>query len=696
MKTIIAEKPSVARALARNVGATKRADRSFEGGGYAVTWAFGHLVQLAMPDGYGIRGFVRDNLPIIPETFTLIPRQEKTEKGYKPDSGVVSQIKIIARLFKESEQIIVATDAGREGELIFRYLYHYIGCTTPFVRLWISSLTDKAIREGLRNLEAGSKYDNLYLAAKARSESDWLVGINGTQALSIAAGHGTYSIGRVQTPTLAMVCARYWENRRFTVEPFWQLHIAADDGNGEVVKFSSSEKWKEKEPATELYNKIKETGTATVTKAERKEKTEDTPLLYDLTTLQKEANAKHGFTAEQTLEIAQKLYEKKLITYPRTGSRYIPEDVFVEIPKLLDFIGNLPEWKEKVNLKAVPTRRSVDGGKVTDHHALLVTGEKPLFLSKEDSIVYQMIAGRMIEAFSEKCVKDTATVTAECAGAEFVAKGSIIKQAGWRAVYGEEEKEETILPGWQEGDTLTLKAASITEGKTKPKPLHTEATLLSAMETAGKEIEDDALRQALKDCGIGTPATRAAIIETLFKRGYMERCKKSLVPTEKGLALYSVVKTIRIADVAMTGEWEKELARIERGELPADTFRKEIEAYTREITSELLSCDKLFARRDSGCKCPKCRTGSMQFYGKVVRCDNAECGLPVFRLKANRTLTDEEIKDLLTDGHTKLLKGFKSKQGKSFDAVVAFDGDYNTTFVFPERKTTKKFSGRKK
>ena len=696
MKTIIAEKPSVAREIARIVGATKREEGYFEGGGYAVTWAFGHLVQLAMPDGYGIRGFVRDNLPVIPETFTLIPRQEKTEKGYKPDSGVVAQIKIIARLFKESEQIIVATDAGREGELIFRYLYHYIGCTTPFVRLWISSLTDKAIREGLRNLEAGSKYDNLYLAAKARSESDWLVGINGTQALSIAAGHGTYSVGRVQTPTLAMVCARYWENRRFTPETYWQLHIAADTGDGEVVKLSSSKKWKEKEPATALYNKVKEAGFATVTKAERKEKIEETPLLYDLTTLQKEANAKHGFTAEQTLEIAQKLYEKKLITYPRTGSRYIPEDVFAEIPKLLAFIGALPEWKGKVQPKAQPTRRSVDGGKVTDHHALLVTGEKPLFLSKEDSTIYQMVAGRMIEAFSEKCVKDTATVTAECAGVEFTVKGSIIRQAGWRAVYGGEDKEETAIPDWREGDTLTLKGCSITEGKTKPKPLHTEATLLSAMETAGKDIEDDALRQALKDCGIGTPATRAAIIETLFKRGYMERCKKSLVPTEKGLALYSVVKTMRIADVAMTGEWEKNLARIERGELPADTFCKEIEAYTKEITSELLSCDKLFARRDSGCKCPKCGTGSMQFYGKVVRCDNAECGLPVFRLKANRILTDEEIKDLLTDGHTKLLKGFKSKQGKSFDAVVAFDEDYNTTFVFPERKTTKKFSGRKK
>jgi len=696
MKTIIAEKPFVAREIARIVGATKREEGYFEGGGYAVTWAFGHLVQLAMPDGYGVREFVRDNLPVIPETFTLIPRQVKTEKGYKPDSGVTTQIKVITSLFNKSEQIIVATDAGREGELIFRYLYHYIGCTTPFVRLWISSLTDKAIRDGLRNLENGSKYDNLYLAAKARSESDWLVGINGTQALSIAAGHGTYSVGRVQTPTLGMVCERYWENRRFTPEAFWQLHIAVDGNNDGTVKLSSSEKWKEKEPATALYNKVKEIGAATVTKAERKEKTEDTPLLYDLTTLQKEANAKHGFTAEQTLEIAQKLYEKKLITYPRTGSRYIPEDVFAEIPKLLAFIGALPEWKGKVQAKVQPTRRNVDGSKVTDHHALLVTGEKPLFLSKEDNTVYQMIAGRMIEAFSEKCVKDTTAVTAECAGVEFIVKGSVIRQAGWRAVYGEEDKEEISIPDWQEGDTLTLKGCSITEGKTKPKPLHTEATLLSAMETAGKEIEDDALRQALKDCGIGTPATRAAIIETLFKRGYMERCKKSLVPTEKGLALYSVVKTMRIADVALTGEWEKELARIERGELSAETFRKEIEAYTREITSELLSCDKLFSHKDSGCACPKCGTGRMQFYGKVVRCDNAECGLPVFRLKANRTLSDDEIKDLLTDGHTKLLKGFKSKQGKSFDAIVAFDGEFNTTFVFPERKTSKKFSGRKK
>ena len=695
MIAIIAEKPSVGQDIARIIGATEKKDGYMAGNGYLVTWALGHLVSLAMPSAYGYGKASHEDLPMLPEPFQLVVRQIKTDRGMVTDIGAAKQLKLIDEVFSKCDSIIVATDAGREGELIFRYIYHYLGYTKPFKRLWISSLTDEAIRAGMSNLKDGEAYDSLYHAADCRAKADWLVGMNASRALALASGMPNNSLGRVQTPTLAMVCERYWENRRFTSEAFWQLHIATDGCDGEVVKLSSSEKWKSKEPATELYNKVKAAGSATVTKAERKEKTEETPLLYDLTTLQKEANAKHGFTAEQTLEIAQKLYEKKLITYPRTGSRYIPEDVFAEIPKLLAFIGTQPEWKDKVRAKAAPTRRSVDDGKVTDHHALLVTGEKPLFLSKEDNTIYQMIAGRMVEAFSEKCVKDVTTVTAECAGVEFTVKGSVVKQTGWRAVYGE-EKEEITIPGWQEGDTLTPKGSSITEGKTKPKPLHTEATLLSAMETAGKEIEDDALRQAMKDCGIGTPATRASIIETLFKRGYMERCKKSLVPTEKGLALNSVVKTMRIADVAMTGEWEKELARIERGELPADTFRKEIEAYTREITSELLSCDKLFGSRDSGCACPKCGTGRMRFYGKVVRCDNTECGLPVFRQKAGRTLSDDEIKDLLTDGHTKPLKGFKSKQGKNFDAIVAFDGEYNTTFVFPEKKCKSSYPKKRK
>ena len=402
MKTIIAEKPSVAREIARIVGATEREEGYFTGNGYNVTWAFGHLVQPALPEGYGIRGFHPENLPIIPQVFTLVPRQVKTDKGYKTDAGVMKQIKVITRLFSESDRIIVATDAGREGELIFRYLYEYIGCATPFDRLWISSLTDKVIREGLKKLECGSKYDNLYYAAKARSEADWLVGINATQAITLAAGRGTYSLGRVQTPTLAMVCKRFWENKRFTPEIFHQLHFGTEYKDGTVVKFDSDEKYKDKSAAEELYNKVKGTRCATLTKVVRKEKTEDTPLLYDLTTLQKDANSKHGFTAEQTLAIAQKLYEAKLITYPRTGSRYISEDVFAEIPKLLQTLKNRPVWSLYALSIKKPTRRSVDGSKVTDHHAIIITGELPKHMSNEDMTIYDMIVGRMLEAFSEK------------------------------------------------------------------------------------------------------------------------------------------------------------------------------------------------------------------------------------------------------------------------------------------------------
>ena len=696
MKTIIAEKPSVAREIARIVKATKREVGYLTGNGYNVTWAFGHLVQPALPDGYGIKGFHPDNLPIIPPVFKLIPRQVKTEKGYKPDSDVVAQIKVIAALFRESERIIVATDAGREGELIFRYLYEYIGCATPFERLWISSLTDTAIREGLERLESGNKYDNLYYAAKARSEADWLVGINATQAITVAAGRGTYSLGRVQTPTLAMVCERYWENKRFTPETLWQAHFSTagetDDG---VVKFSSCKKWKEKRPATEAYGTLKEQGRVRITKVERKESVQDTPLLYDLTTLQKEANAKHGFSAEKTLSLAQKLYEAKLITYPRTGSRYIPEDVFTEIPALLLTLKNNPAWSGRLALVGEPTRRSVDAAKVTDHHALLITGMKPKNLLPDEQTLYDMIVGRMLEAFSEKCVKDVTTVVAECGGVEYTVKGATVRQAGWRGVYNE-ETEDTVLPEWTEGEELFVAACSMTEGKTKPKPLHTEATLLAAMETAGKEIEDEELRQSLKECGIGTPATRAAIIETLFSREYMVRQKKSLVPTEKGLALYSVVKTMRIADVRMTGEWEAALAKIERGEMRDGTFREAIEIYTKQITTELLASDKLFTHKGSECPCPKCKTGRMQFFGKVVRCDNAACGLPVFRVKAGKTLSDAEITELLTKGRTGVIKGFNSKQGKKFSAAVAFDGEFNTIFEFPEGDKTGKSTKRRK
>ena len=696
MQVIIAEKPSVAREIAAIVGATNRKDGFIEGNGYAVTWAFGHLVGLAMPQQYGIAGFRRENLPILPSSFILLPRQVREGKEYKADPGVVKQLGILREVFGMAESIIVATDAGREGELIFRYIYSYLECRTPFVRLWISSLTDRAIREGLQHLRPGNEYDNLYLSAKARSEADWIVGINASQALAVAAGRGVWSLGRVQTPTLAMVCERFWENRRFTPETLWQTHFSTAGGeDGAAVKFSSREKWKEKRPATEAYEALKGEGTARITKVERKETVQDTPLLYDLTTLQKEANAKHGFTAEKTLSIAQKLYEAKLITYPRTGSRYIPEDVFDGIPALLLTLKGNPTWGERLALVGEPTRRSVDAAKVTDHHALLTTGMKPKNLLPDEQTLYDMIVGRMLEAFSDKCVKDVTTVVAECGGTEYTVKGAIVRQAGWRGVYNE-ETEDTVLPAWSEGTELPVAACSMTEGKTKPKPLHTEATLLAAMETAGKDVEDEEVRQSLKECGIGTPATRAAIIETLFSREYMVRQKKSLVPTEKGLALYSVVKTMRIADVRMTGEWEAALAKIERGELRDETFRKEIEAYTAEITTELLTCGKLFAPSASECLCPKCKTGRMQFFGKVVRCNNPACGLPVFRVKAGKTLSDAEITELLANGRTGVVKGFNSKQGKKFSAVVAFDGEFNTIFEFPEAARTEKSTKRRK
>lgn len=691
MITILAEKPSVAREIARITGATRKEEGYYTGNGYHVTWALGHLVQPALPDGYGFKGFRRDSLPVIPEEFMLIPRQVRTDKGYKADAAAVKQIKVITKLWNESDSIIVATDCAREGELIFRYLYAYTGCTLPFRRLWISSLTDAAIRKGMKELKDGHEYDNLYQAAKARSEADWLVGINGTQALTVAAGRGTYSVGRVQTPTLAMVCKRYRENRRFTPEPVHQLHFSVPSANaGTVVKFASVKKWQDKNEAAILYNKAKAKMCATVTKVEKKQKVENPPLLYDLTTLQKEANTKHGFTAEQTLELVQKLYEAKLVTYPRTSSRHIPEDVFAEVPLLLERLASYSALSDKiVNLDGL-NRRSVDASKVTDHHALLVTPNRPLALYKNEQIIYDMIAGRMVEAFSPECVKDTTTVEAECEGMAFEAKGCIVHKSGWRDVYGGNE-ENTLLPDWKEGDILPMAGCTMSSGMTRPKPLHTESSLLAAMETAGREgVEDEEVRQALKDCGIGTPATRAAIIEMLLRREYMVRVKKSLVPTEKGLALYSIVKDMDIADVEMSGQWEAELAEIEKGKTPHEAFMRDIESYTRKITTDLLACDRIFGHKASGCTCPKCGKGTMQFYGKVVRCDNPDCALPVFRQIAGKTLTDGEMTDLLAKGKTEVLSGFKSRQGKPFSAAVAFDADFNTNFIFPEAKGARK------
>ena len=706
MKVIIAEKPSVAREIARVVRATNRKEGYIEGSNYTVTWALGHLITAAMPEAYGFKGFHKENLPILPPVFTLIPRQVKSGKGYKADPSVVAQLKVIEKLFKAAESIIVATDAGREGELIFRFIYEYLGIAKPFERLWISSLTDKAIREGLSNLKSGAEYDNLYYAARARSEADWLVGINATQAVSIAAGYGTYSLGRVQTPTLCMVCSRFWENKKFTPQPFWQLSLSVKDDD-ENFRFSNPERCFNKEEATTLYEKIKAASHITIETIVRKEAKQEPPLLYDLTTLQKEANSRYRYSAEQTLTLAQKLYERGYITYPRTGSRYISEDVFEEIPALIAFLHDHPVWGIHTRNLSVLNARSVNGKKVTDHHALLITGKKPIDVFGEEAVIYNMIAGRMLEAFSPRCEKDVTTVTALCEGVKFTLKGEIIRQKGWRSILKNEkgkdkeqlEAEEresrengegVLIPEWNEGIQLAISACSLAQGTTKPKPLHTESSLLAAMETAGKELEDEELRAGLKDCGIGTPATRAAIIETLFAREYMVRKEKSLVPTEKGLVLYSIVKEMKIGNAEMTGQWEADLAKIERGEMKEKDFRKDIESYATQITDELLSSKILFPQRRSDVHCPKCGKGSLVFYPRCAKCSDADCGWTLFRTVAGKSLTDEQLTRLAVNGETDIIKGFTSKAGKRFEASLSLDGDFKTVFVFPERKKTGK------
>lgn len=684
---IIAEKPSVAKDIANVLGVRERHDGYLSGNDYLVTWAFGHLVQLAMPDAYGYTGFRRENLPIIPQEFKFIPRQIREGKEYKSDPGVLKQLKVIREVFAQSDRIIVATDAGREGEGIFRYIYNYLGCRKPFVRLWISSLTDRAIREGLENLKPGSSYDNLYRAAEARAIADWEIGLNATQALSIAVGQGIFSLGRVQTPTLMMICSRYLENRDFTPQTYYQIRVkAAKDG----TPFSalSEHKYETLPAVNAALSAVTATGTVTVADVQCKEVSQEPPLLYDLTSLQKEANSKLGFSADKTLNIAQSLYEAKVLSYPRTGSLYISDDVFDEIPSRIALLEQYPAFAAyAATLKGTAlNRRSVDDKKVTDHHALIITECLPGELPEDQRKIYDMVAARLLESFSARCVKDVTTVHLTAGNSDFTAKGTVVKSAGWRAVRGErdEEEESAALPPLQQGESFPLESAEPLEKQTKPKPLHTESSLLSAMESCGRNLDEAELRDSLKDIGIGTPATRASIIETLFSRDYVRREKKNLVPTEKGLAVYRTVKGKKIADVEMTGQWETALAHIETGEMDAATFRKGIEVYAAQITEELLQVQVSVADGER-IPCPKCHSGRILFYPKVAKCSNVDCGLTVFRSKGEKTLTDSQITDLVTKGKTSLIKGFKNRDGKVFDAHVTFDKDFRTVYDFPPK-----------
>ena len=657
---IIAEKPSVARDIARIVGATTKQDGYLEGCGYVVTWAMGHLIALAMPETYGFSAYKREDLPIRPNPFLLVVRQVRKDKEYVSDPAALKQLKVIHSCFDKADRIIVATDAGREGELIFRYIYQYLDCKKTFERLWISSLTDKAIREGLSNLKPGNCYDNLYHSAKARSEADWLVGINASRALSIVR-KGGYSLGRVQTPTLAMVCRRYIENRDFSSVPYWKLSVHTEK-EGLSLKAVGSEDYESEASAQTTLVLLRSQSQLTVETVTRKVGSTPPPLLYDLTALQKDANKRHGFSADKTLSIVQSLYEKKITTYPRTGSRYISEDVFEEVSALLRKIGE--------TLPTPLNRHSVDNTKVTDHHAIIPTGETPLGLSADETTIYQMVVNRFIEAFSPNSEEERMQVRFTDGTNTFTWKACRQISLGWKAVQKNkatetEEKEDgdeqvlSSLPNLMEGEVLPLVDAEITEHKTKPKPLYTEATLLSAMENAGKEVEDAESKKAMAECGIGTPATRANIIETLILRDYIRRDKKSIIPTEKGLAVYEIVKDKKIANAEMTGVWELALAAIEAGQMPAEKFTQGINSYVGTICEELLS---LSSEQKSYpvYRCPKCGQQSVGIYAKVAKCRHETCGFHVFREVCGIHLSEDNIRDLISSGRTSTLKGLTS------------------------------------
>lgn len=701
MKVVIAEKPSVARDLARVMGAKEVKDGYITGNGYAFTYAFGHLVQLCTPQAYGYNNWAVSNLPIIPPEFRLEVKKIKREGKQIDDAGAWKQLNTIKALLESADEIIVATDAGREGELIFRNIYYYLNGSLPFKRLWISSQTDKAIKEGFANLKDGTEYDSLYMSARSRSESDWLIGINATQALTLAAGNrGLLSLGRVQTPTLAMICSRYMENKNFKPQAFYKIQAGFEKDN--ITFKATSDRIDKKEEAETAIAKLTVGAEAKVVKVEAKETKEPPPLLFDLTSLQQDANKKYGYSADQTLQIAQTLYEKKVITYPRTGSRYIGEDVFEKIEELFEHLADTAEEGiatiSRNLIGAKLNKRSVDDKKVTDHHALLVTEEKPGPMPKEQQHLYNMIAKRMVESFSDVCLKDITTVTIDAQGVELIAKGTVIKQYGWRLSaeqvdlpdedknMDEQDQENAQLPKLSTEELLEIRSLELAERSTKARPIHTEASLLKAMETSGKEIEDEEMRQAMKDCGLGTPATRAATIETLFQREYIKRDKKKLIPTEKGLTVYQLVKDRSIAKVTLTGKWEQKLEEMRANKVSYDVFMKHIKDYTAKITKELLQLrvaiqqEEIKPQQKGKIKCPKCQLGNMLLYEKIAQCDHYArgCDFKIWRTLNGVFLEEKEMKSLLEKGKTSPLKGVKSKDGQLVSAVLVFK-DYKVS-----------------
>ena len=702
MKLVIAEKPSVAMSLAAVLGANEKKDGYLEGGGYLVSWCVGHLLELAQPEAYG-KQYAKwryGDLPILPEEWKYeVPKDKK------------KQLDLLCRLMKDKrvESVVCATDAGREGELIFRLVYEYAGCKKPMERLWISSMEDAAIRDGFEHLRPGSDYDKLYDAAVCRAGADWLIGINATRLFSVLYGV-TLNVGRVMSPTLALLVQREADIQAFTSKPFYVPEITCGG-------FTASGEKMEDKNETEKIRRDCDGQAASVLSVDKQIKTVQSPRLYDLTTLQRECNRIYGYTAQQTLDYVQSLYEKKLATYPRTDSQYLTEDMQATAASLVLWLReHMPFGKGCTREPDID--RVTDGSKVTDHHAIIPTVEIARTdlseLPSGERDVLTLIAARLLSATAQAHRFEAVTAVLDCQGNSFTAKGKTVLQAGWKEVERlyrmglkeskpeDDENMDASLPMLQEGQIFETVSASVREGKPSPPKHYTEDSLLAAMETAGAgDMPEDAERK-----GLGTPATRAATLEKLVSAGFVQRKKKQLIPTEKGTNLILVLPD-NIKSPTLTAEWESMLKQVERGELAADSFMGQIADMSQTLVKEHTAPEERFAclfpdakrsGRESVGTCPRC--GGTVYEGKKgFFCDNRDCAFALWKDNKffsgkKKSITKSVAAALLKEGRVSMSGLYSEKTGKTYDAVVLLDdtgGKYvNFKLEFPAKKGRKK------
>jgi DNA topoisomerase-3 len=722
---VIAEKPSVGRDLIRVLpGAFEKGEGYLEGPDHVVTWAVGHLVQLADPDEYDekFKKWRMADLPIVPERFKLVVRDERSKK----------QMNVVKRQLgrDDVETVVNACDAGREGELIFAYLYEKAGSKKPVQRLWLNSMTTSAIKAAFAELRPGAELESLQEAARSRSEADWIVGMNATRAATIrlrSSFDGAVSLGRVQTPTLAILARREEEIRAFKPEPYWvvdakfaaiaeppnrayegRYHAPAGTAGGAGPRVKSAA-----EAAAIVAACEDQTGE--ITKLEKSERKDRPPLLYDLTSLQRDANGRFGFSARRTLAAAQRLYEEhKALTYPRTSSRYLTGDMIPEIKPIAALVGDQREYaaasKYVLGLDVLPLGRVVNDAKVTDHHAIIPTRAErhPVDkMSDDDRRIYDLVVRRFLAVFHPEAVFENTRVETTVSSHVFRTRGKLMLVAGWRGVYGEtvdadggagatdeDEGSEQQLPKLEQGESAEVREVVSEEKETKPPRRYTEGALLAAMETAGKLVDEEELREAMKDSGIGTPATRAAIIERLLQVGYIERDARALVVTEKGLNVIRLLGEHALTSPSLTGDWEHRLARIETGEDSRKAFMGDIVKFTQDTVAELDTNlkDVRIPRANLG-PCPVCGHDIME-NRKGYSCwsrDDPGCGFVIWKSKAGKQLPIAVARELIKTGRTeKAVTGFKGRSGKSFRSRLALqqseDGKWRVEFDEPWAK----------